>query len=331
MKYEGKLTVLAGCLALLVGAAHAQSPARDAARDNEQAAAASDEYAASLRHRDYLQGADLRASQIVGAPVKNMEGENLGEIQELVIGEGNRMMVVLGVGGFLGVGEKRVAVPYDELRVSPDGDTFFVNRTRAALENEPAYVYRERTAATGAEPQLAQRAQTDRPQTAAQANRTQTQTERDAQSSSAAERAAAQRAQAEDRAERSADAARDATVAAAGAAAGASLGADDHRASTLIGAQVVDSAGQNVGKIDDLVVSSDGDIQAVLSIGGLAGIGDKLVAVPFDDLQIAPGGESANEAPRLRIDMTAQQARESLPEFRYERRVAQGSATSPRG
>lgn len=328
MNHQGKLSVLAGCVALLVGAAQAQSPARDSARDPDGAAATSTEYAASLRHRDYLRGADLRASQIVGAPVRNMEGETLGDIDELVIGEGGRMSVVLGVGGFLGVGEKRVAVPYDELRISPAGDTFFVNRSRATLESEPSYTFRERSDSSAA--QLAQRAQSDRPQT--QVDRSQT-TARESQ----AERAEEQRQTQQQRAARDADQPvgerRETTIARGDdAVSGAALGADDHRASTIIGAKVVDSAGEEVGEIDDLVVSSEsGDIQAVLSVGGVAGIGAKLVAVPFDDLQIAPGGSSTNEAPRLRLDISAQAARESLPEFRYERQVAQGSATSPRG
>jgi sporulation protein YlmC with PRC-barrel domain len=326
MNYQGKLTVLAGCVALLVGAAHAQSPARDSARDTDDAAATSNEYAASLRHRDYLQGADLRASQIVGAPVRNMEGETLGEIDELVIGEGGRMSVVLGVGGFLGVGEKRVAVPYDELRISPDGDEFFVNRSRATLESEPSYTFRERGDSSAA--QLAQRA--DRPQT--QVDRSQP-TVRESQAERSEEQRQTQQQRAASEADEPVGERRETTVARGDdAASGAALGVDDHRASTLIGAKVVDSAGEEVGEIDDLVVSSEtGDIQAVLSVGGVAGIGAKLVAVPFDDLQIAPGGSSTDDAPRLRLNISAQVARESLPEFRYERQVAQGSATSPRG
>jgi sporulation protein YlmC with PRC-barrel domain len=330
MKYEGKLTVLAGCLALLLGTAQAQNPARDT---DDAGAAASNEYSASLRYQDYLQGADLRASQVVGAPVRNMEGENLGEIEELVIGAGDRMMVVLTVGGFLGVGEKRVAVPYDELRVSPEGDTFFVNRSRATLESEPAYTYRERTSQAGSDArdaQLAARAQSDNRDTAQSRSAAQQRTEQAEDRAEAQEQRAARAAAAE--AER-----RETTITrdpadAGDAAAAAALGADDHRASTIIGATVVDSAGEDVGEIDDLVVSSDtGDIQAVLSIGGVAGIGAKLVAVPFDDLQIASGDGSGDDAPRLRLDMNAQQARDTLPEFRYERQVAQGSATNPRG
>jgi len=320
MKYQGKLTVLAGCLTLLLGTANAQNPARDA---NDPTA--SEEYSASLRYRDYLQGADLRAGEIVGAPVRNMEGEDLGEIEELVIGANEQMLVMLSIGGFLGVGEKRIAVPYDELRVSPDGDTFYVNRSRSTLESEPSYAYRERAGAADADLTAQSRSAQDR--TAA------------ADTDEGPDRTAQRRAQPEDRPASSTreTTTRETTTVARDrpAAAGADeevLSADEYRASAIIGAAVVDSVGEDVGEIDDLVVSSDSDeIQAVISVGGVAGIGAKLVAVPFDDLQIAPGGESADAAPRLRIDMSAEQVRDSLPEFNYERQLAQGSATNPRG
>ncbi len=67
-----------------------------------------------------------------------------------------------------------------------------------------------------------------------------------------------------------------------------------------------------------------------LAIGGFAGFGAKLISSPFDDLQIT----SADANPRVRIAMTGEQLQqlvESRSEFRYERQVAQGPATTPRG
>jgi putative membrane protein len=58
-------------------------------------------------------------------------------------------------------------------------------------------------------------------------------------------------------------------------------------ANDLIGQKVVNKNGDKVGKIDDIVLnSSDKAVLAIISVGGFLGIGDKLVAVPFDQLQL---------------------------------------------
>jgi len=58
-------------------------------------------------------------------------------------------------------------------------------------------------------------------------------------------------------------------------------------ANDLIGQKVVNQNGDKVGKIDDIVLDSgDKAVLAVISVGGFLGIGDKLVAVPFDQLQL---------------------------------------------
>src|ERR1700741_5670276 len=70
-----------------------------------------------------------------------------------------------------------------------------------------------------------------------------------------------------------------------------------YRASKVIGSSVANDANETIGKIDDLLVSSDGkDPYAVLSIGGFLGVGSRLVAGPYDSLKfvakkfVLPGG-----------------------------------------
>jgi len=83
------------------------------------------------------------------------------------------------------------------------------------------------------------------------------------------------------------------------------------RASKIIGSDVVNSNKDTIGKIDDLIVSSDHKLIAVISVGGFLGIGTKLVAVRYDDLQpttnnsgfILPGG--------------TKESLKALPEFSY--------------
>ncbi|HUG28306.1 MAG TPA: PRC-barrel domain-containing protein [Gemmatimonadales bacterium] len=58
--------------------------------------------------------------------------------------------------------------------------------------------------------------------------------------------------------------------------------------SSLTGDTVVDAAGEKLGTIDDLMIDLDrGSVAyAVLSVGGLFGMGDKLFAIPWDALRL---------------------------------------------
>jgi hypothetical protein len=83
-----------------------------------------------------------------------------------------------------------------------------------------------------------------------------------------------------------------------------------YRSSKVVGSSVVNDANETIGKIDDLLVSSDGkQPYAVLSIGGFLGVGTHLVVVPYETLKFAdkrmilPGGTKEG----LRM----------LPEFKY--------------
>jgi sporulation protein YlmC with PRC-barrel domain len=63
-----------------------------------------------------LQG-NWRASKVVGLSVYNDKNESLGSINDILMDKsGNIKAVVLGVGGFLGLGEHLVAVPFDKIK-----------------------------------------------------------------------------------------------------------------------------------------------------------------------------------------------------------------------
>ncbi len=59
-------------------------------------------------------------------------------------------------------------------------------------------------------------------------------------------------------------------------------------ASTLAGDKVVDTAGEKLGKLEDLMIDLDrGTIAyAVLSVGGVLGMGDKLFAIPWSSFRV---------------------------------------------
>jgi hypothetical protein len=62
---------------------------------------------------------DWRASKVVGLKVYNDANESVGSINDVLMDKsGNIKLVVLGVGGFLGMGEHLVAVPFDKIKFS---------------------------------------------------------------------------------------------------------------------------------------------------------------------------------------------------------------------
>jgi len=69
------------------------------------------------------------------------------------------------------------------------------------------------------------------------------------------------------------------------------------RTSKLVGATVFNSSGDDLGTIDDLLTDDNGKIsQAVISTGGVLGMGGKLVEVPFDQLKLEPSADNNSAA-----------------------------------
>ena len=86
----------------------------------------------------------VRSSYVIGATVKNMQGDKLGDIKELVfdVPTGKITYAALDFGGFLGIGDKLFAVPWNQLqeRQDKDGNVHFVmNATKERLQNAPGF------------------------------------------------------------------------------------------------------------------------------------------------------------------------------------------------
>lgn len=83
----------------------------------------------------------LRADQIIGADIRNHENENLGEIEDIVLAtaEDKNSYAIITHGGFLGMGEKQIAVPMNKLKVTSDKDVFVLNISEQRLENAPSF------------------------------------------------------------------------------------------------------------------------------------------------------------------------------------------------
>jgi sporulation protein YlmC with PRC-barrel domain len=87
---------------------------------------------------------DVLASTLIGTSVQNKAGEALGDINDVVLSEDGQVdVIVIGVGGFLGIGEKNIGVTFDAIEKSTDadGNTVLVFDANAEeLEAAPAFV-----------------------------------------------------------------------------------------------------------------------------------------------------------------------------------------------
>jgi sporulation protein YlmC with PRC-barrel domain len=102
--------------ALLASVAFAQSPSTSTDTTKMAPAAASDSSSTSST----FQG-NWRASKVVGLSVYNDKNESVGSINDLLTDKNGKITaVVIGVGGFLGVGEHLVAVPFEKVKFSTE-------------------------------------------------------------------------------------------------------------------------------------------------------------------------------------------------------------------
>lgn len=82
-----------------------------------------------------------RASKLIGASVYNEHDEKIGSVDDLIMTPSDKVVVaVIQVGGFLGVGGKLVAVPYNRVRMG-NGHVSIAGASKEALGALPAFTY----------------------------------------------------------------------------------------------------------------------------------------------------------------------------------------------
>jgi sporulation protein YlmC with PRC-barrel domain len=101
----------------------------------------------------------MAASEIKGTHVKNLQGEDLGTIDEVLLDPetGNVKFAILEVGGFLGLGSTRVAVPWSAFQLTQDGNKakWVLDADKEKLKNAPKVEgknYQRLYTTSGAEP-----------------------------------------------------------------------------------------------------------------------------------------------------------------------------------
>jgi hypothetical protein len=89
------------------------------------------------------QADEMRASKLIGTKVVNTANETIGDINEIILGkDGKVAAVIVGVGGFLGMGEREVALNFSSIRMSRDANNNLVltaNATKDLLKDAPAW------------------------------------------------------------------------------------------------------------------------------------------------------------------------------------------------
>jgi sporulation protein YlmC with PRC-barrel domain len=91
-----------------------------------------------------LPGEALPISDFYNQNVYDNRDNKIGEVNDLLLDSSGKVnAVMVGVGGFLGVGEKNVAVPFQALKVTEkDGKRYLVlDTTKESLQTAPGYTY----------------------------------------------------------------------------------------------------------------------------------------------------------------------------------------------
>ncbi|WCR12066.1 PRC-barrel domain-containing protein [Paracoccus stylophorae] len=265
---------------------------------------------------------DLLASEFIGSRIYTSEAEtaadmdavdgaqadweDLGEVNDLVLSrDGSVSSVLLDIGGFLGMGEKRVAVNMDQLKFmtdegTEDPDDYFIvlPSSREALEQAPAYMD-EQTEAAATDAAATDNATVVTNDTATD-NATVVTNDTATTDPAVAPVPAAEQADADN----TMVTPREGYTAVA---------LEDLTAEDLTGASLYGANDESIAEIEDLVLNEDGTTvsQAIVDVGGFLGIGAKRVALPVEDLQIMrdEGGDV-----RAYVGMTKEEM-EQLPEY----------------
>jgi hypothetical protein len=268
------------------------------------------------------QSTDINASQFIGQRIyatdtmpasdtvatgAEKDWDDVGEINEVILGrDGAVKAVVLGVGGFLGIGEKNVAIAMPDVKFVKNGtdvDDYFlvVNANKDTLTAAPAYVTAEEKqaaatdtaapAATTADNTMADPAIKPADQAAADATDTTTTASTTNDNRSMLTRP---------------DVVRDGY---------SSVQANELTADKLEGARVYGPKDEDVGEINRIILSEDGKqiARVVLDVGGFLGIGEHQIAVTMDELNIVRNPDGSD----FRVYIDANQANlKAQPEFK---------------
>jgi sporulation protein YlmC with PRC-barrel domain len=223
---------------------------------------------------------DIDAQQLIGRTVENPDGENIGEIESAVIDQdGTVRYLIVGVGGFLGVGERDVALAWDDLTISENGERVTTSLSKEQLAALPEHRFPESIAPGAPYPY----------DEAVRAN-----PYLDDQDMAGDTTATPEQAE-------------------------PAAGTTGIAASSLVGATVTNARDENIGEINEIILSNDGMAESlVVDVGGFLGVGERRVLVDWTDVTIR--SDEDRDAVVVATDLERTEL-EALPE--YQRPAAQ--------
>jgi hypothetical protein len=284
-------------------------------------------------------GPSVSASDVIGARIYASEAaldadayagvqegwDDIGEVNDIVLGrDGTVDAVLIDIGGFLGMGERQVAVDMTALRFvqddATDADDWFLvlQADRATLDSAPEWVapgvdtQADAGLDAGADPATNVPAVDE-----AIGDQAATAPDADAAPGTMEDPAAAETMTEDPLTEQ---AATEAPATEAPATEGTlalpdgymEVANEELTAETLTGANVHDATDASIAEVSDLVLTEDGQVtDVVLDVGGFLGIGARTVAIPMDRLTVAR--TEAGDV-TLWVDMTKDEL-EMLPEY----------------
>ena len=88
-----------------------------------------------------LEANAIQATSIIGSRVRNQDGENVGKIEDFVMDmeTGRMAYAVLSFGGFLGMGDKLFAVPFQSMQFDVEDEEFVLDVNIERLKNAPGF------------------------------------------------------------------------------------------------------------------------------------------------------------------------------------------------
>jgi sporulation protein YlmC with PRC-barrel domain len=268
------------------------------------------------------------AKRLIGRNIQNMQNETIGEIESVFIGaDGKVDSVMVGVGGFLGMGEREVRLAWKDLQISDGGRKVVVNMTKDQLKAMPEYKYKDMAwrgqVFTDTGPYGERRSDAAPPMpTDRAADRAERRAER--------ERAVTPPVPAPAPADRMATTSPPADRSAAPAERTVSTGDfnahGDMSTYAVIGTKVKNQNNETVGSIEDIYMDKSGTVKTVVvSVGGFLGLGSKDVAVKWNDLDFGRDGNSIV----IKTNWTKDSLK-AMPDYKYERRQV-ASEPAPAG
>jgi len=89
----------------------------------------------------HTNGTVVRSEDVVGTTVRNLKGEDLGDVEAVMLDkvQGCVSYVVLSFGGFLGMGDKLFAMPWDIFTYDSSQDCFVIDVDKTKLEHSPGF------------------------------------------------------------------------------------------------------------------------------------------------------------------------------------------------